>query len=110
KIFDGGIVVQSHAVSQRFIEQASFVVGIANVGVVPAEVIGLRVIGYLHKAADMFSPCAREEQGNVLRKFEVAILGCGLRRFGRGEGSIKDHRKREGLQQVQGGIVVFLVV
>ncbi len=85
QVLDRGIVVQRQAVRERLTKQLAIGAGGANVGVVPAEVVGLRVVGHLREAAYMASPSAGEKQRNCLRKFEIAVLRGRLRSLRRRE-------------------------
>src|ERR1700688_2848697 len=83
---------------------------IADIGVVPAEVIALAIVGDLYKAADVVRPRPGQEQRCCLGKLEIVVLGGWLGRFYCRERSIEDYRKRKCLKEVQRRIVVFLVI
>src|SRR5258706_10840014 len=76
-----GLLLNVTPPGEGFSEQFVFLVGIADVGVVPAKVIILHRVSHLHETAYVTPPCASKEQGNILRKLEVAILRGRLRRF-----------------------------
>src|SRR5213593_1203420 len=80
KIFYGWVVVQCNAVYQFFAGQLRLI-AVAYISVVHAEVVVLRTVSHLQEAAYMRGPCACDEQRNVLREFEIPVLGTWLRRF-----------------------------
>src|ERR1700688_1724363 len=110
KILDRWIVIQRHSKRERLPEQFMVLIRVANVGVVPGEMIILGGIGHLHKTAEVTSPGAGKKQGNVLRKLEIAVLRARLRRTGIRKRSVKYHRKRKHFQQAQRRVVILFVV
>src|SRR5258708_14613417 len=90
KILDGRVVIERYPPGEGFSEQFVFLVGIADVGVVPAKVIILHRVSHLHETAYVTPPCASKEQGNILRQLELAILRGRLTRF-RGRVRRVDH-------------------
>src|ERR1035438_2669338 len=52
EIFHSGVVVESNSVREVLLEEFSGV-GVPYVGVIPTEMVILRMVGHLHKAADM---------------------------------------------------------
>ena len=107
QILDRRIVIKSCSVGNRFAEEMA-AVRKAHVGVVPTEMITLRVVRHLHKTAQVASPAPCKEKRHILRKLEVAILRSGLRRFGGGKRRIEDHGQGKRLQKLQGGVVALL--
>src|ERR1700688_1685074 len=85
-------------------------IGVAQIRVVPAEMIVLRRVRHLRKTSDVTSPSSGQKQRNVLRKLEVPVLCARLRRSRTGKRSVKYHRKRKRFEQVQCRVVILLVV
>src|SRR5579872_3923972 len=88
EVLHGGIVVQSNSKREILFEQLSGI-GVADIRVVPAEVVVLATVRHLHETPDMRCPGAGEEQRRLLRKFKTAVLGPRFWSFRRGEGSIE---------------------
>jgi hypothetical protein len=63
------------------------------------KMIVLGVIGHLEKASDLRGPAAGEEERNVLREFEVAILCARLAGFGAGKECLEPGAQGQCLQQ-----------
>src|SRR5579859_506515 len=80
KILDCRIVVQRYSKRKRLPEQFVILIGVAQIRVVPAEMIVLRRVCHLRKTSDVTSPSSRQKQRNVLRKLDVSVLRTRLRR------------------------------
>ena len=83
KVFHGRIVVERDSVGQVLAEKLGGI-GVADVGVVPGEMVVLASIGHLNEAADVRGPSAGQKERGVLGKLKTAVLSAGLRSTIRG--------------------------